>query len=385
MSFEAIVIRDRAGLEQAMPQWRKLLEEQPAGQDFFSDPSLVEFELAHGAARPYIVVVRCNGDLQCVAPFRIQDARFRLQFSVFKLASPASRIMSLFGSDFVWATGANPDACCDCVFEAVQEAPFDLVFFNALDMQSPLWRYCTVKNGKPRRLHFVQPSRTEDNLYRLDRAPTFEAYTATLGSSTRSSLKRRIKKLASEQSAGLAKVTSADQVRPFLDDVETIYRGSWQSRTYGHATRNSDAEVARLEHIARQGWLRSYLLTGPSGPMAFQVGYQYGNTFYACDFAFAHQWASYGPGAALMYLMLEDLYRDQPPQVIDLRAGNSPQKETFRGVPHRVGDIYAAHRHRWRCLVELQRGLSEVEGVARGVLTRLRLDKAVRRVLKHKR
>jgi CelD/BcsL family acetyltransferase involved in cellulose biosynthesis len=292
--------------------------------------------------------------------------------------------MTLFGDDFVYSKNADVDHCCSLVFDALHREDFDLSILEGIDTDSRLWHYCATANGQPRGLRLVRSSRRTDKSFNLELPKSFAEYLATLGSSTRGSLKRRTKKLLADHSGKLIKVVLVDQVRSFLDDVDKIFRDSWQSKTYGEVKRNRDAEIARLEHVARQGWLSSYLLTSDLGPLAFQIGYRYGNTYYACDFAFARNYSSLGPGATLMYLMIEDLFRDDPPRVVDFRAGDSPQKRTFRGVPRDVGNYYVIPSNRWRHFVNAQRGLSEFESIVRTALVRMRLDDVLRRILKHK-
>jgi hypothetical protein len=314
----------------------------------------------------------------------LQPSRLRLQLSVFQLAAPQVRTLSLLGADFTFADDADVSPCCRLVFASLPAAEIDLCCLNSLDENSRLWEYCTEAGDKPQGLHFTRPTRFDDRAFHLEVAGSFEAYLATLGSSTRGSLKRRVKKLTTEHSATLIKVTQADQVRSFLEGAHTVSIDSWQAKTYGTLIRPTEAEITRLEHIARQGWLRCYLLAGAAGPLAYQFGYHYGDTYYACDFAFARKWSALGPGASLMYLMLEDLYRHDSPQVIDLGPGDSPQKHTFRGSPRIVRDYYVVPHARWRYLIYVQRRLAEVERAARSVLAHVGLDNAVRRVLKHK-
>jgi hypothetical protein len=385
MTYEVSVIREQSELKQALAEWREFLSELPAGRDFFNDPDVIDFAVEQMGKSPFIVMVRQAGALQCIAPFHMEPSRFRLQFSVFTIASLPVQQMSLFGSGFVYRRSADVAKCCALVFDAVQQADFDLSLLNALELNGPLWQYCSADNHKPVGLSFVRPSQLIDTAFRRELPSTFDDYLATLGSSTRASLKRRSKKLLSGHGAKLTRVTSSDQVAPFLDAADEIFGDSWQAKTYGQSQRNGLGEVARLQSIARHGWFRSYLLTGDMGPLAFQFGYLYGDTFYACDFAFAQKWSEHGPGAVLMHLMLEDLYRDKPPRFLDLGTGDSPQKHSFRGAPRDVGDYYVIPRKRWRRLMNAQRGLSKIEAVGRATLVKLGLDKAVRRFLKHKR
>jgi hypothetical protein len=84
-----------------------------------------------------------------------------------------------------------------------------------------------------------------------------------------------------------------------------------------------------------------------------------------------------------MFWMLEDLHSDCPPRTIDLGAGDSPQKQTFRSVPHNVGDFYIVPKNHLRYVVAAQQLIGAIEAPARAVLAGLGLDNSVRRFLKH--
>ena len=215
--------------------------------------------------------------------------------------------------------------------------------------------------------------------------PTFAEYLSMLSAGTRYTRKRDTKKLLADHGATLVRITTADQVPSFLNDVDAIYRDSWQAKTYGYWKRNSDEEIARFKHIASRGWLRSYVLVAHGVPMAFLIGHLYRSSFYIPAWAFAQKWSHLGPGAVLVYLTIEDIYKDTPPGMVDLGYGDSAIKRSFRGSPHDVGDYYVTPGNRWHHLVAAQRGLSEIETVARNALIRTGLDNAVRRLLKHKR
>jgi hypothetical protein len=188
--------------------------------------------------------------------------------------------MTLYGSDFVCLPDADLLQCCSLVFDTLSEAPFDLAHLHAVDVESPLWRYCAARGRHPRVLRFARPSRTEDRTFELQVETSFDEYLSKLGPKSRSSLRRRAKKLCSEQSATLVRITSAEQVPSFLEDVNTVFSDSWQAKAHGTSNMGDTSQVDRLKHIADQGWLRSYLLTSNVGPLAFQIGYQYGDTYY---------------------------------------------------------------------------------------------------------
>ena len=384
MTYSVTVVREPDALIEVLPEWRDFIASKPHGCSVFNDPDVVEFAVSQNGPLPYIVMVRRAGHLTCIAPFGIHSTHFGLRLSVFKLASFSVRLLKLFGDDVVYSADADMAECCSLIFKSMGFQSFDLVYFEALDMQSRLWQYCASANGKPSGMSFARPASAREKSFQIELPPTFAEYLATLGSDTRRTIKRRTKKLLAEHGATLVKVTTADQVPSFLNDVDAIYRDSWQAKTYGHWKRNGDEEIARFEHIARQGWLHCYLLTSDVGPLAFQIGYLYGDMFYAFGCAFSQQWCSFGPGVVLMYMTLEDLFQSCRPRVIDLGYGDGALKRTFRGLSRDVGDYYVTPVNRWRHLVAAQRGLSEIETIARNALVRTGLDNVVRRALKHK-
>jgi hypothetical protein len=385
MTYEVSVIRDKEDLQRAIPEWRDFVSSTSRGSCFFNDPDVIEFDVCQGDVLPFIVMVRQAGVLQCVAPLRVQPSGFQLQFSVFTLATFPVQLMTMWGNGFIFRKDAAVGECCAQIFDTVRADNFDLIFLNAVETDSPLGNYCASNNYKPAGLRFARPARIIDHTYRLELPATFSEYLGTLGSNTRASLKRRAKKLIACHGAEMVRITSADQVPTFLNAVDEVYRDSWQAKRLGPNKFNNASELARFRHVAQHGWLRSYLLLGDRGPLAFQVAYQYGDALHACDFAFAQQWSKYGPGAVLMYLMLEDLYQDVSPRVVDLREGASGQKRSFRAVPHAVADCYVIRRNSWRHVIAAQRGLSEIEAVGRTVIMMTGLDNAVRRYLKPKR
>lgn len=383
--YDVDVIDTRSALQASLPEWREFIATNPRGSSLFNDPVIIDADLAGEAAAPLIVQIRRRGELQCIAPFSIRSARLPIQFSVYTLARCPLQLLNLYGTDLVFAADADTQACCGLAFDSIRDATFDLGLLYSLDSNGGLSRYFTSTIGKSRRFAFQRRYDHFDKCFHLQLPETFAEYLSTLGSSTRGTLKRRTKKLQTIHAARLKKVTAPDEVPEFLQSVTAIYSDAWQSKTYGQVQRDRPAEIQRLQSIAQEGWLRSYLLESDEGPLAFQIGYQYRDTFYACDFAFARKWAELGPGAVLMYLMLEDLFNELRPQVVDLGAGDSPQKHTFRGAAFDVGDYWVMPPNRWRHVARAQRYLTRIESNCRSLLTRTNLDKAVRRLLKHKK
>src|SRR5690606_34387907 len=97
-----------------------------------------------------------------------------------------------------------------------------------------------------------------DSLYRIDLPPTHENYMQSLSPKSRQNLRRTTRKLADGSDAKLVKVSAADQVPWFLDQLDSVFRNTWQAKKNGYVRRNSSADCQYFSEVASNGWLRSY-------------------------------------------------------------------------------------------------------------------------------
>ena len=387
---EGSVHRTRQELADLLPEWLAFLETSPLGTRLFNDPRYLEAHLqARDSDTPYIIVVRENGDIKCIVPFVITASSYDVRLSVMRLLSRRARVATLFGGAMIIERNASSDTYFATMLESLEKLKHacDIISAFGMDFDDPLWRHWR----RDQRLDGSRrspPARLSRNVsFEIALPNSFEEYAATLGNNTRKSLARRKRKLFDPASNGrnsLVKVTSQDDVPAFLNAVDDVFRDTWQAKTYGFYSRCTKSEIGRLQAVATHGWLRSYLLVADDEPIAFQIGYQYQETFYACEFGFKRAWAEKGPGAVLMFAMFEDLFLENSPLVIDLGDGDSPQKRTFRGACKTVGTAQFGCSQTWRCLLAMQRAIDCVESPVRRALTAAHLDDVVRRILKRK-
>ncbi len=214
--------------------------------------------------------------------------------------------------------------------------------------------------------------------------PTYDDYLKTLRPKKRYNLRRDARKLESEHQARFEKITEPDQVRSFLDQFEQVYRRSWQGNL--HTGRSWNAEVtnrADCYRIAQLGWLRSYVLKVGDAPIAAVFGCQYEGAYHVRELCFDPKWADCGPGSVLMHLLIEDLYQQNPPQVLDFGPGDEAYKRSFRSnVEQDVAFLYLLPRNRWRLLFEAQEKMKVVYPRVRRGCWHSRLDGVGRKTAK---
>jgi hypothetical protein len=335
--------------------------------------------------QPMIVVIRHGEQIRCVAPFLLQDTRLNIQFSVLTLAPLPVRALKLCGGQFIVSSEEEPASYYAAVFEFLwkNRSSFGLIFIENLDLRTPLWEFSHANFVRGRRFRLFLASSEIDKAHQIILPATHDAFMASLISKRRYTLRHYTRRLIKEHHAQLDRITDVQQVPAFLEHVDQVYRDCWQAEQNGYCSRNSRPQVRYFTAIAQRGWLRSYILHSDLGPLAYMLGYQYKGIYYFQETGFARTWSVGSPGTVLYHLLLEDLLRADSPDLCDFISGDQSYKKSFSNTQHEVVSIYLAPPNRWRVILALQSAAFAVERAVRQFLTALRMDRAVRKLLRH--
>jgi CelD/BcsL family acetyltransferase involved in cellulose biosynthesis len=385
---QVVIIRTMEELQRFLPEWREFLARGAQGTSFESDPVNVEQVLREAKGHsPLLVVVRRGGRIECIAPFYVHRARFRLKLSVLTLVSLPVRMLKLFGEQIQYAADCHLDECFEAVFAELRRHRklFNFIIFYKLDCSEALWKFCSDLPARGIPFRSILASAGIEKVHQVRISGTHEAYLASLTPSTRQELRRKTRRFFDNGRGKLVKVTRAEQVKEFLDQLATVFRNSWQAKTFGYYPRNTESQQRRFERIAAEGWLRSYVLLYDGQPIAFEAGCQYGGRYYAGECGFDPSKSQLGPGSVLMHLVIEDLFKEDPPEFLDFGLGDAAYKRSFGNTEQEMASLYLAPRNVWRCLLSLQKALDYLFVRVRSLLVRSRLDGVLRRILKHKK
>ncbi len=385
VALEAEVIKSLGALQGVLTEWQHFLGDGVQGNNLFNDPAHIELRLrTENHTIPWIVILRRGGRIRCIAPCYLCDGPFVVQLSVVKLASFRAKQLKIFGDDFIVALEEDTKVCFDLIFETLRRQPtlFQFVLIDKLIAETPLWEYCQANCHGDRGFRLYLASPQLEKLHKIRIEAEHDHYMASLSPKTRQNLRRTARKLCEDHQARLERITAPEQVPRFLEQLDEVFRDTWQAKTFGYQPRNTDAQLRYLHSIAQLGWLRSYLLSNDQGPIAYDLAFQYGDTFYAEEIGFAQAWADYGPGSVLMHLFIEDLHHHQPPKHLDFGVGDAPYKRSFSNFEQVAASVFLVPRNRWRLIMALQRGLNAVDRNVRKVLIALKLDRVVRKLLK---
>jgi hypothetical protein len=213
----------------------------------------------------------------------------------------------------------------------VRSLPLDSFFYKYLQT-SPLVRSEFLLYSPVGRLeHFVV--RLPD---------TFEEYLQKFSSKSRSNLRRGARKLQKDtgMEVKLVRITLPEQVDSFVDSAVEISKKTYQWRLAGSGLRVPEVLKRNFKFLAERGRLRCYLLSCGGKPCAFMLCDQWNGVCYSPAVGYDPRWEQYSVGTTLQFLVIEDLFVHDRPNVFDFGTGMGGQKELFGNASFFDTDIY---------------------------------------------
>lgn len=242
--------------------------------------------------------------------FKLGEARvLRLPFKSFRLLG--------------YSLSIPPDAeAHNAIIRGIAQSvgDFDGLYMGHVEVESFLWNY--LHSSSLVKEHFRCYSAVEPQIHPLIRfRGTFDDYMRKFSPQDRRKRFQQVRRLKGQSQVEMVRFTEPAKVGELLDTVFRVSGNTWQFQIHGRAWafRAADLEVwrHRLEFAAERGWLRSYVLKCDGTPWAFILGFQHSSRFYPVSLGFDQARARYSVGTVLQFLVLEDLFRDSPPELYD--------------------------------------------------------------------
>ena len=305
-----------------------------------------------GSSSRLAIVRDENSRLVGVVPIRIGD--YPLEFAAgrrFGLQLPVRTAFILGGEPSIPPGSALRDQLFRSIWDQMPEV--EAIYLKGIPAAGQCWK--DLRRGCSQAIVYAE--RGIRDLYTLTLPPTFEEYLAKFRQKKRYNLRRQVKLLrdAGGGALELSRVESVADISRFLRNAQCAAQHSWQ---HGLLPKDKDAwdQPARVEDLARRGFLRSYLLSAGGTPCAYVNGYQLQGVFHYADVGYDERFAAHSPGSVLLLLLIEDLIAHRSPRVMNFGIGDSQYKRQFatdrlreasvlllkRTLANRVR--YAAHR-----------------------------------------
>jgi CelD/BcsL family acetyltransferase involved in cellulose biosynthesis len=132
---------------------------------------------------------------------------------------------------------------------------------------------------------------------------TWDSYLATLGSSHRANVRRRLRALERDFEVQFEQVTSESQRREAMAALVAHHDSRWSDRGGSSAFLTPELRTFHDEMTKRalqRGWLRLYILRLNGAPAAVMYGFMYNRRFYFYQHGFDDAYKTHSIGLAVM-------------------------------------------------------------------------------------
>ncbi len=322
------------------PRWIDLVEDPETTSGFWCDPRVIWSESRGFTDKVMVALVERAGRLVSVVPFRIQASSIPLQAGLVKAGSIRATRVRLYDTSFPVSAGEQRASILDEVFQAISsQTPgsrwrdlFVVPEWPLDERTSPVLKNAWLRSSQP--------------AYRLKMPKSWDDYRSSLSGGTRRGWGRRTRNLEREFDGKLEikcyrDTESADELASHIDSV---WRRSW----HYEPTRSHVYDPSFLAAMAENGWLRGYVLFGRGEPIAFGLGFQYRGTFVYQATGYDAKLAAHSPGHALNWLLIQDMFSSDPPDLLDFGFGHNQYKASLCNQTSEWVELWSPLTHRGR-------------------------------------
>ncbi len=334
--------------------WRRLMAASANPSALFQTKEWFENKYKAKGEEARVAVVESDGTITGIIPFLLGEQEF-----YFKFCRMQCKVAHLLGGEGL----TQRQEVYEPLFKAIfKNFDVDAIYFRYLHAEGPCWRAVQSSRAGFIRIH------DRFKMYIVDLPQTFDAYMAErFNSSHRRTLKQRIRVLRAQGERRLwrcsactataecaqlrengelllQRISAPEEVPEFLRDGGKVAQACWQASEADWLIKDSPGWQAHLEHLAKRGFLRAYLLWCGPAPCAYALGFQGGGSYYAYSIGYDQSMAKFSPGIVMQLLMMEDLIQHDPPGKLNFGGGESEYKRRFATQAADVANVVILRR-----------------------------------------
>lgn len=178
---------------------------------------------------------------------------------------------------------------------------------------------------------FITGGRQDYRRHYIDMGQGFDAYLAQFSGKTRSTLRRKARKLADEAAGGYAvsEHRTPAEVEAFLAAALPLSARTYQARLLDAGLPDSQPARAAMLEAAEADRMRAFLLHAGGTPVAYLSLPVTGATLVYAHLGYDPDWASLSVGTVLQMDALERLFAEQRYRWFDFTEGDGAHKAMF--------------------------------------------------------
>ncbi len=182
--------------------------------------------------------------------------------------------------------------------------------------------------------HFPQHligGRQDYRRHYIDMAGSYDDYLARFSGKTRSTLRRKGRKLAKEigDAYRLTEHRTPVEIERFLDAAIPLSAKTYQARLLDAGLPDTPQARAAMLEAAEDDRMRGFLLHGLDGPIAYLSLPISGQTLVYAHLGYDPDWARLSPGTVLQMEALERLFAEERYRYFDFTEGEGAHKAMF--------------------------------------------------------
>lgn len=165
----------------------------------------------------------------------------------------------------------------------------------------------------------------------IDMSGSYEDYLGRFSGKTRSTLRRKQRKLAKElgDAYAISEHRTPSEIEAFLDAALPLSAKTYQARLLDAGLPETQAARIRMLQAAEADQMRCYLLHSAEGPIAYLSLPIVGETLVYAHLGYDPDWAKHSPGTVLQMEALERLFAEQRFRYFDFTEGEGAHKAMF--------------------------------------------------------
>jgi len=178
--------------------------------------------------------------------------------------------------------------------------------------------------------HHVIGGRQDYQRHYIDMSGSFDDYLGQFSSKTRSTLRRKARKLAKEVGGySISEYRTRAEVSRFLDQALPLSAKTYQARLLDAGLPDGEHEVTAMLDAADAGNMRCFLLSNEDGPLAYLSLPVSGRTLVYAYLGYDPDFARLSVGTVLQLEALERLYAEERFAWFDFTEGEGAHKAMF--------------------------------------------------------
>ncbi|HWA96040.1 MAG TPA: GNAT family N-acetyltransferase [Terracidiphilus sp.] len=293
------ILKTDAELESIREVWQELCQHPHSEPDFFQ----MVLRTTPGVKSGYVLAVERDGKISTLLAGRLEEMRMDVSLGYLKLPQPKVRaLVFIYGGLMGAATQEECEALVEAISGTLKNGSADVVFFNHLHMDSPLFVLLQKRAGFFTRDRFGKQSTHRKITIPVGTDALWKQFQYRARGNFRWNVKTFLKSHADQYS--IECLTRPTEVDDLIRKVELVAKKTYQ-RSLGVGFGASPAELARLRLKAEKGWLQGYVLSIDGEPAAFLCGTQFRGVFHADFMGFDPQYKRTSPGIFLTLQVVE--------------------------------------------------------------------------------